>query len=346
MVTKIFGAKVSCLLTLSAVVCCSSATFIFNSDTVLRTPDSAFTQLSNVGYPWLPKYTFYTPTGFPQLRLNYIDEGREDAPETLLLLHGTPVWSFLFREMIPTLLDAGYRVVVPDFVGCGRSDKLLLRERYTHSLHVQAVTHIIDTLGLKDITMVGHDLGGPIGSSALLERPDKFKRLVYFNTWLPQGDVFSSFSRFVDYIPYLGVRLMTLTLGYFQSIAAILLAVSDATLDEITNGYKAPYPDARYQGGIAAWPLMIPLKPEDELAVEMKKVADYVTTSWSGPALVGYSSGEAITIAGQEFLESVFPSSCKVLIPNAGHYLMEDEGPLVAETVVEFINGNCKANGR
>lgn len=348
MIPKVrFPSLIFLLSTLTSHLPSSSGLFTTKQELkVLRTPDSAFSNLAAVGYPWSPKYTTYSYGKFKKLRLHYIDEGPASPTETLLLLHGTPAWSFLFREMLPLLIDAGYRVVVPDFIGTGRSDKLAKLQDYTHQLHVDAVVHIIDTLKLKDVTFIGHDLGGPIGSSALVARPNAFKRLVYLNTWLPQGDVFASVKRFIDHIPYFGVRLLTKTLGYFQPIAAIFLATSDVTIPEVLDGYKAPYPDPRYQGGIAAWPLMIPLSPTDIMATEMRKVVAFVKDQpWSGPVMIGYSEKERITIAGRDFIEGVFPSSCKVMIPRAGHYLMEDEGPLISRTIIEFIGGNCLPNG-
>lgn len=193
---------------------------------------------------------------------------------------------------------------------------------------------------LQGITLFGQDLGGPTGVSAMARAPHRFRRVMLFNTWLPQGDVFSSFSRTIDHAAYLGWRNVVAALGRHQPVETVIRVATDASSDVISDGYGAPYPSYLYTAGPAFWPLMIPLTKDDPVAIEMRKAANFLST-WHGPALLGYSDGEVFTLPGRPLLQRVLPQACQVEVRDAGHFLQEDRGPLIARLVVAFIEKDC-----
>ncbi|KAK8400243.1 hypothetical protein O3P69_003150 [Scylla paramamosain] len=313
---------------------------------VVRTPHHHFAQLSQLGYPWEPHYLLQRIHGLPlPLRVHYIDEGPHDAPETLLLLHGTPSWSFLYRKVVPGLLAAGYRVVAPDHIGFGRSDKLTDPNAYSHEMHVTTVLQLLKELDLKGVTLIAHDLGGPTGVSAMARDPSRFRRVVLLNTWLPQGDIFSSFFRASEHAPYLAFRGLVQSLGRQQSVETVFRVASKAPRDAISHGYGAPFPSYLYQAGPAWWPLLIPLTKDDPMAREMQKAALFLL-KWGGPALIAYSDGELFTLPGKALLQRVLPQACEAQIPDAGHFLQEDQGPLISRLIITFIKRGCSPESR
>ncbi|XP_068245432.1 haloalkane dehalogenase-like [Palaemon carinicauda] len=308
---------------------------------VVRTPESRFSDLAQLGYPWEPKYAYQNAyEGLPPLRVHYIDEGPYDAPETLLLLHGTPAWSFLYRTMIPVFLKAGYRVVAVDNIGFGRSDKLTDPDLYTHELHVKTVAGLVRALDLQGVTLVAQDLGGPTGLGAVARDPSRYRRLALLNTWLPQGDILSSASNVFQHIPYLSWRTVTSILGRHVPVKTVFTVASDAPKSAVHGGYKAPFPSALYKAGPAKWPLIIPLSIDDPVAIENQRVAA-ILRKWEGPVLIAYSDREVFTISGKRFFESIFPYACTSTIQEAGHFLQEDQGPAVAQLILKFMRDGC-----
>lgn len=198
------------------------------------------------------------------------------------------------------------------------------------------------TVALQGVTLVGQDLGGPTGVSAMARAPHRFRRVVLLNTWLPQGDVFSSLSRTIDHAAYLGWRSVVAALGRHQPVQTVMRVATGASLDVISSGYGAPFPSPLYKGGPAWWPLMIPLTKDDPVAIEMRKAATFLST-WHGPAMLGYSDREVFTLPGRPLLQHVLPQACQVEIREAGHFLQEDQGPLIAQLIVAFIEKDCKA---
>ncbi|KAK4326856.1 hypothetical protein Pmani_002656 [Petrolisthes manimaculis] len=316
---------------------------ILSEPSVVRTPETSFSHLKQVGYPWKPQYLHLHYPGLPSpLRVHYIDEGSRQAKETLLLLHGTPAWSYLYRFMIPVFVQAQYRVVALDNIGFGRSDKLTDPASYSHDLHVETVRLVVQSLDLKGITAVLHDLGGPTGVSALRRDPERYRRVVLLNTWLPQGDVLT---RPFEHVAYLAWRTLVTVLGRHTPIQTVFKVATGATSSAVSLGYGAPYPSYLYTAGPAFWPLMVPLTPDDPVAREMKASAAFLQR-WEGEALVGYSDREVFTLAGRSLLLHVLPQACDVQIEDAGHFLQEDQGPSVALIIKEFIEGRCVATRR
>src|SRR3954453_10766293 len=210
---------------------------------VLRTPDERFENLP--GFPWEPKYA-ETSDG---LRMAYVDEG---TGPVALLLHGEPSWSYLYRKMIPVLTDAGFRVVAPDLIGFGRSDKPAQQEDYTYARHVEWVRSVVfDALDLTGITLVCQDWGGLIGLRLVAEHPDRFAAVVAANTGLPDGtrrlpDAWWQFHDFVQRTP-------DLPIGFLGASRA-----AEVLSDEETAAYEAPFPDASYKNGARSFPGLIP----------------------------------------------------------------------------------------
>ena len=192
------------------------------------------------------------------------------------------------------------------------------------------------------MTLVGHDLGGPTGVSAMARDPSRFRRVVLFNTWLPQGDIFNSVIRTGEHVPYLLWRSVVSVLGQQESVEAVFKVASEAPQDAISYGYGAPFPSYLYKAGPAWWPLLIPLTEEEPMAREMQKAAAFLST-WGGPALLGYSDGEVFTLPGKPLIRRILPQACEVQIQDAGHYLQEDQGPLIARLIVTFIKKGCNS---
>ncbi|HUO49251.1 MAG TPA: haloalkane dehalogenase, partial [Acidimicrobiales bacterium] len=234
---------------------------------VLRTPDERFEGLD--GYPFDPHYV-EVPTGGGDdgddggggggggtLRVHYVDEGSPHAGERILLMHGEPSWSYLYRKMIPLFEAAGFRVVAPDLVGFGRSDKPARREDYTYERHVEWMrAALFDELDLSGITLVGQDWGGLIGLRLVAEHPERFRRVVTANTGLPTGDeratdAFLAWQRFSQETPEFPVG---------RIVAGGCAAPMD---DAVVAGYDAPFPDETYKEGARQFPLLVPTGPDD-----------------------------------------------------------------------------------
>ena len=193
----------------------------------------------------------------------------------------------------------------------------------------------------QNVTLFGHDLGGPTGMSVVRREPQRFSKLVLLNTWLPQGDIFSSLDSTARHIPYLAFRKSVALMNRLQPVGLVVSAVSTVRNPEL-QGYRAPYPTLTHKAGPAKWPLLIPLNAQDPMAVEMRLARDFVRDEWSGPVLFGYSDGELFTTATAGFMRDLFSQvGCETLIENAGHFLMEDQPDAIAEEVVTFISKGC-----
>ena len=185
--------------------------------------------------------------------------------------------------------------------------------------------------------MFAQDLGGPTGLSVVRLEPTRFRRLILYNTWIPQGDIFSSFFQFSRHIPYLSWRIATAFLKRTVPVQIILKTVSDVSKSD-SFGYGAPYPSPLYKAGPASWPLFIPLTPTDPVAIEMQLVRIFLQESWKGPVLFGFSDGELFTTSGRDVFRSALPGACEMDITDAGHFLQEDQGPQLSLMTINFIN--------
>ncbi len=298
----------------------------------LRTPDDRFTGLP--GYDFAPNYLTVDDTEGGELRVHYLDEGSSDAGP-VLLMHGEPSWSFLYRKMIPILTAAGHRVIAPDLVGFGRSDKPSQRSDYTYQRHVDWMQAVLDQLQLDDITLVCQDWGGLIGLRLVAENPDRFARVVAANTILPTGDqdlgeAFVNWRTFSQEVPEFPVG--TIING----------ATTTDLPDEVVQSYDAPFPAESYKEGARQFPLLVPATPDDP-AAEPNRLAWKVLSQWQKPFLTAFSDSDPVTAGADKLMQKLIPGcagQAHTTIVNGGHFLQEDQGEDLAAVVVEFIRAN------
>jgi len=296
---------------------------------VLRTPDERFADLA--GFSFGPHYVEVPSGDGGVLRMHYVDEGPADA-EPVLLLHGEPSWSYLYRKMIPVLTAAGHRAVAPDFVGFGRSDKPIRREDYTYQRHVDWTRAFLEALDLRNITLVCQDWGGLIGLRLAAEHPERFARIVAANTFLPTGDrspgeAFLAWRRYSQETPEFHVG------GIVKGGC-----VTDLP-PEVIAAYDAPFPDDRYKAGARQFPTLVPVSPDDPAATPNRKAWE-VLLRWEKPFLTAFSDSDRITRGGDRVLQAMIPGAkgqAHTTIEGAGHFLQEDKGEELAAVVVDFI---------
>ena len=295
-----------------------------------RTPDERFRGLP--GYDFTPHYVDVDDTEGGTLRVHYVDEGPPDGP-VVLLLHGEPSWSYLYRHMIPVLTAAGLRAVAPDLVGFGRSDKPAARTDYTYQRHVDWTGAAVRGVGLTGITLVGQDWGGLIGLRLVAEDPERFARVVAANTFLPTGDrspgeaflAWRSYSQEVDRFP------------------AGRIVNGGCTTDlapEVVAAYDAPFPDETYKEGARQFPLLVPASPDDP-AAPANRAAWAALGRFERPFLTAFSDADPVTRGGDVPLQQHVPGAAgqpHTTIAGAGHFLQEDRGPELAEIVVRFVS--------
>jgi haloalkane dehalogenase len=296
----------------------------------LRTPDERFQDLP--GYPFEPHYSEIDDGEGGSLRVHRVDEGHRSAAP-VLLLHGEPSWSYLYRHMVPVLVDAGHRVVVPDLVGFGRSDKPSRRTDYTYDRHVRWLDdHVFDRLDLRDITLVCQDWGGLLGLRLVAARPDRFARVVAANTFLPTGDrdpgeAFLAWQRFSQEVPELPVGRI------------IDGATTTSLSEEVRAAYDAPFPDESYKEGARQFPVLVPTSPEDPEAGPNRQAWDALE-QFDRPFLCAFSDQDPVTRGADRHLKQRIPGAAgqpHTVIEGGGHFLQEDRGPQLARVVVDFI---------
>jgi len=295
----------------------------------LRTPDDRFASLP--GYPFAPHYV-----EVDGLRIHHVDEGPRDAAP-VLLLHGEPSWSYLYRKMIPVLTGAGHRVVAPDLVGFGRSDKPARRSDYTYQRHVDWMRGVVEALDLRRVTLVCQDWGGLIGLRLAAEHADRFARIVAANTFLPTGDrrpgpAFLAWQQYSQETPDFHVG------GIVRGGC-----VSDLGPD-VVAAYDAPFPDDRFKAGARQFPLLVPTAPDDPAAAPNRKAWE-VLAGWTKPFLTAFSDSDPITAGGDRRLREAIPGTRgqpHTIITQAGHFLQEDKGEELARVVADFIGGTTE----
>ncbi len=307
---------------------------------VLRTPDDRFAGLP--GFPFEPHYVEVDAGdgSGDRLRVHYLDErpadgGAAASGETVLLLHGEPSWSYLYRTMIPPLVEAGHRCVAPDLIGFGRSDKPTPRTEYTYQRHLDWLrAAVLDeaNLDLDGITLVCQDWGGLLGLRLVAEHPDRFRRVVAANTFLPTGDrdpgeafrSWRTFSQTVETFP--------------TSVIINGGCTTDLTAD-VLAGYDAPFPDETYKEGARQFPLLVPSEPDDP-ASDDNRAAWEVLARFDRPFLCAFGDSDPITKGADRFLREGIPGAASqphTTIEGGGHFIQEDRGPELAAVVVDFM---------
>jgi haloalkane dehalogenase len=300
---------------------------------VLRTPDERFAELP--GFAHEPRYAEVPDGDGGTLRMAYVDAGPAEAP-VVLLLHGEPSWSFLYRHVIDELVAAGLRAVAPDLVGFGRSDKPAAPGDHSFARHVEWVRALaFDVLDLRDVTLVGQDWGGLIGLRLVAEHPDRFARVVAANTGLPTGDfdmpeIWWQFRRAVENAEQL-------------DIGRLVAAGCASPMDEaVRAAYDAPFPGESFKAGPRAMPGLVPTAPDDP-AAEANRAAWEVLGRWDKPFLVAFSDRDPITGAMAPVLRRLVPGTRGLdhpTIAGAGHFLQEDAGERLGRVVADFVRSH------
>lgn len=293
----------------------------------LRTPDDRFADLP--GYDFEPHYV-----DIGGLRMHYVDEGPADA-DPVLLLHGEPSWSYLYRKMIPPLVAAGHRVVAPDLIGFGKSDKLAAIEDYSYQRHVDWMRQFVEDLGLQGITLFGQDWGSLIGLRVAAEDEARFARIVIGNGGLPTGDhaVSEAFMRW---------REFATTSPEFDIGRIIQNATVSELPDEVVAAYDAPFPDDSFKAGARAFPALVPIAPDDP-ASDANRRAWAVLMNWNKPFLTTFSDKDPILGGGEKVFKKLVPGAAgqpHVVIRDGGHFLQEDKGEEIAAIMVRFIESS------
>lgn len=292
--------------------------------TLVSTPEERFTDIPNYGYP-----VKRVSVGDPEMA--YVDvQGAES--ETFLCLHGEPTWGYLYRGLIDRLTDRG-RVVVPDAIGFGRSDKYTDREEYSFRLHYDALIAFIERLDLTNVTLICQDWGGALGLTAAANHPDRFARLVPMNTDLPTGDqeMPTEWHRFHEFVE----TAVELQIGRL---------VQNGTTRELSDAevaaYDAPFASEAEKAGAYEWPEMVPRQGGGDGSSLTASAREKLST-WEKPVFVLFSDGDPITHDARDELRELFPTANNHpdrWISNAGHYLQEDAPEEIAEYIVQFVD--------
>jgi haloalkane dehalogenase len=295
---------------------------------VMRTPDERFAGLPGFGYP--PRYA-----DVGGLRLAYVESGPAGG-EPVLLLHGEPSWSFLYRKVMPVLAEAGLRAIAADLAGFGRSDKPAEISDHSFARHVEWMRALaFDQLGLSGLTLVGQDWGGLIGLRLVAEHPDRFARVVAANTGLPTGDVpmpdvWQRFRDVVRTAPKLSVSRLV------QS------GCQTALPPEVLAAYEAPFPDPSYAAAVRAMPGLVPNTPDDP-ASAANRAAWRRLAAWDKPFLVAFSDRDPITGSMAPVLKDTVPGAAGLehpVIDGAGHFLQEDAGERLGAVIADFVRAH------
>lgn len=304
----------------------------------LRTPDEQFADLD--GYPFAPNYVDIDDQDVVDgqsgsLRVHYLDEGPADGP-VVLCMHGEPSWSYLYRKMIPGLVAAGLRVIAPDLVGFGKSDKPSEKSDYTYARHVAWMQEaIIDHLDLKDATFFGQDWGGLVGLRLVAENPDRFARVIIGNTGLPTGeqppsDAFMQWQKFSQESPVFPIGQL----------------LNGATVTELSEAeiaaYDAPFPDETYKEGARIFPSLVPTSPGDPAATA-NTAAWEVFKAWDKPLICCFSDSDPITAGGNKPFLALVPGAVgqpHVTVENAHHFFQEDGAPQLVQVIVDAVRGS------
>lgn len=298
----------------------------------LRTPDERFVDLPD--FDFSPHYVDIDDTEGGRLRMHYLDEGPSDAAP-VLVIHGEPTWCYLYRHMIPIFTAAGHRVVAPDLVGFGRSDKPTEPTDYTYQRHVDWTVEWLEKLDLKGITLVCQDWGGLIGLRLVARMPERFDRVVVANTALPTGDqpmapAFQAWREYSQNVPDFDAGRIV----YGGTMTKISAAEIEA--------YNAPFPNARFQAGARQFPMLVPDTP-DNPASEANRAAWNILRKLETPFLTVFGADDKVMAGVDKVFQKLIPGGAgqdHTILPNAGHFLQEDVGDALAQATLRFIAQN------
>jgi len=301
----------------------------------LRTPEERFEGLKD--FPFEPHYVEIPDGEGGRLRIHYIDEGPKSA-DPVLLMHGEPTWSYLYRKMIPILVDAGNRVVAPDLVGFGRSDKSVSMDVHTYKFHVNAITELVKALNLREATFFGQDWGSLIGLRVVAENEERFARVVISNGGLPIG-LAAGPEAFPEGHAFIQWRRMSQSFIDRGDIPVGTMVSRNVGDPSIAAAYDAPFPDPSYKAGPLIMPQRVPVFADDP-ANEANRKAWEVFERWEKPFLTAFSDGDPVTSGGDRMFLARIPGTKgqpHTTIKGAGHFLQEDKGEELARVIVDFI---------
>jgi haloalkane dehalogenase len=318
---------------------------------VIRTPDGRFAHLP--GYAFAPHYATVEAEGVAPLRMHYVDEGPRDAP-AVLLLHGQPTWSYLYRKVIASLVDAGLRAIAPDNIGFGRSDKLTEPTDYTFARHVDWLHSFVRTLDLRGAVLVVQDWGGPFGLSVLAREPERFAGAVAANTILLTADPALAGKlawahhglgetqvvldeRLLDYVAFYR-RAPDIRPSFF------LDAVAGPLPADVLAAYDAPFPDATYKAGLRQLTSLVPLTRNDPGAV-IGRATMAALERWERPFLTLYSDGDEATRGWEQVFQERIPGAHgqpHATIEGAGHFLQEQRGEDLGRRIAAFVDAHAR----
>jgi haloalkane dehalogenase len=300
----------------------------------VRTPDHRFDNLPD--WPYAPVYTEVRATHDDptSLRIAHVDVGPRDATHTVLLMHGEPSWSYLYRKMIPVLVAAGHRVIAPDLIGFGRSDKPTQMGDYTYERHVDWMSQwLAQHNDLQSMTFFGQDWGGLVGLRVVTAFPDRFSRIVVANTGLPTGDnpPTEAFLKWQQY---------SQTSSNWNIGKMVEAACATKPLDPaVVAAYDAPFPNDEYTAGSRIFPSLVPTNPTDPTA-EANRAAWEVLKTWTKPLVTMFSDSDPVTAGGFKPFQKLVPGAQNqphITIEGAGHFLQEDKGAQIAHLMNEFM---------
>jgi haloalkane dehalogenase len=289
---------------------------------VYRTPDERFRDLPD--FPFEPHYVEQDG-----LRMHYVEAGRGDP---VLLLHGEPTWSFLYRKVIPVLAPVA-RILAPDYFGFGRSDKPVERDWYTYDRHFASIERFVEELDLRDLTVVVHDWGGPIGLRLAVERPERVQRLVITQTGIFAGRAPSEeWLRFREMVRRVGTG--------FEAGRLVQMASVTELSDDVVAAYDAPYPVPESKTGALMFPELVPTEPDHPSAGKMLEVRDALR-SWDRPVLIVFSDSDPIFSprVSERFAELIPGAEAAETLTGAGHFLQEDKGEELGERIARWLSG-------
>ena len=293
----------------------------------LRTPDDRFEGLP--GYPWAPNYIGDLPA-LAGLRMHYLDEGPRDAPITWLCLHGNPAWSYLYRKMIPVFLEAGHRVVAPDMIGFGKSDKPKKDAAHSFSWHRQVLLEFARRLDLRNVVLVAQDGGGLLGLTLPLEAPERYQGLLVMNTTLGTGDVPLSPG-------FLAWREMCAKNPDFD-VARLFARGNPQMSAEECAAYNAPFPDRGHRAALRVFPAMVPESPDADGAAVSRLARDFWSQRWQGRSMMAIGAQDPVLGAPvMEALRAVIRGCPEPMVmPQAGHFVQEHGEPIARAAVGYF----------
>jgi pimeloyl-ACP methyl ester carboxylesterase len=290
----------------------------------LRTPDARFERLP--GFAYAPHYADDL-RGYPGLRVHWLDEGPRDARVVWLCLHGQPTWSYLYRKMIPVFAAAGQRVVAPDWLGFGRSDKPIDDAVYTFDFHRNALLRLIERLDLRGMRLVVQDWGGLLGLTLPMACPERFEALLIMNTALATGDVplgegFLRWRAYANSQPDL-------------DIAALMRRSTPGLGDAEAAAYAAPFPDQRYKAGVRRFPNLVAEFPDSDGAALARQAREWWRTQWQGRSLMAVGMQDPVlgppVMAAMRRIVAGCPEPME--LPEAGHFVQESGEPVARRAV-------------